>query len=181
MRCWVARSPVSNGPTTCCSTTASSPGFCARDAGKGSDCSGSPSASVSTFATPCRPRWRVAPSRLRSGSRTCVARSEEHTSELQSPMYLVCRLLLTRGPPGSPLFPYTTLFRLKWPNDVLLDDRKLAGILCEGRWQGERLQWLAVGVGVNVRNAVPPAVASRAIALEERLPDVRRKIGRAHV
>src|SRR5437879_6286794 len=35
-------------------------------------------------------------------------RSEEHTSELQSPMYLVCRLLL---PPTSPLFPYTTLFR----------------------------------------------------------------------
>jgi len=55
--------------------------------------------------------------------------------------------------------------RLKWPNDVLLDDRKLAGILCEGRWQGERLQWLAVGVGINVRNAVPAAVASRAIGL----------------
>src|SRR5437763_1030612 len=33
-------------------------------------------------------------------------RSEEHTSELQSPMYLVCRL-----PPCSTLFPYTTLFR----------------------------------------------------------------------
>jgi len=64
--------------------------------------------------------------------------------------------------------------RLKWPNDVLLDDRKLAGVLCEGRWQGERLQWLAVGVGVNVQNAVPPAVARRAIALQERLPDVRR-------
>src|SRR5215210_916003 len=38
------------------------------------------------------------------------ARSEEHTSELQSPMYLVCRLLLRR-PPRSTLFPYTTLFR----------------------------------------------------------------------
>src|SRR5437762_610213 len=37
-------------------------------------------------------------------------RSEEHTSELQSPMYLVCRLLLRRSP-GSTLFPYTTLFR----------------------------------------------------------------------
>src|SRR5437879_5107448 len=35
-------------------------------------------------------------------------RSEEHTSELQSPMYLVCRLL---APPASTLFPYTTLFR----------------------------------------------------------------------
>src|SRR5437763_1975874 len=33
-------------------------------------------------------------------------RSEEHTSELQSPMYLVCRLLLR-----SSLFPYMTLFR----------------------------------------------------------------------
>src|SRR5437762_2640827 len=32
-------------------------------------------------------------------------RSEEHTSELQSPMYLVCR------PRTSPLFPSTTLFR----------------------------------------------------------------------
>src|SRR5437762_2078950 len=37
-------------------------------------------------------------------------RSEEHTSELQSPMYLVCRLLLPHQP-TSTLFPYTTLFR----------------------------------------------------------------------
>ena len=64
--------------------------------------------------------------------------------------------------------------RLKWPNDVLVDDRKIAGVLCEGRWQGDRLQWLAVGVGVNVRNAVPAAVARRALSLHERLPDVRR-------
>src|SRR5437762_2639088 len=40
-----------------------------------------------------------------------IIRSEEHTSELQSPMYLVCRLLLLLHPPSSPLFPYTTLFR----------------------------------------------------------------------
>src|SRR5256885_2157453 len=60
------------------------------------------------------------------------ARSEEHTSELQSPCNLVCRLLLEkkkhltprirtlsplffflmiRRPPRSTLFPYTTLFR----------------------------------------------------------------------
>src|SRR5688500_7811837 len=35
-------------------------------------------------------------------------RSEEHTSELQSPCNLVCRLL---PPPTSTLLPYTTLFR----------------------------------------------------------------------
>src|ERR1041384_6238901 len=40
-------------------------------------------------------------------------RSEEHTSELQSLAYLVCRLffLMIRRPPRSTLFPYTTLFR----------------------------------------------------------------------
>jgi len=64
--------------------------------------------------------------------------------------------------------------RLKWPNDVLLDDRKLAGILSEARWQGGRLQWLAVGLGVNVCNEIPADVAKRAIALRERLPAVRR-------
>jgi len=63
---------------------------------------------------------------------------------------------------------------LKWPNDVLLDDRKLAGILCEGRWQGESLQWLAVGVGINVVNDIPPAVRSTAVALAEVVPYVRR-------
>jgi len=64
--------------------------------------------------------------------------------------------------------------RLKWPNDVLVDDRKIAGILCEGRWQGETLQWLGIGVGVNVANEIPPELAGRAIALNELLPEVRR-------
>jgi len=64
--------------------------------------------------------------------------------------------------------------RLKWPNDVLLAERKLAGILCEGRWHGDTLHWLAVGVGVNVCNAIPAPVARRAVTLEEWLPAVRR-------
>ena len=64
--------------------------------------------------------------------------------------------------------------RLKWPNDVLLGERKLAGILCEGRWHGDALQWLGLGVGVNVCNAIPPEVARRAVALAEWLPAVRR-------
>lgn len=64
--------------------------------------------------------------------------------------------------------------RLKWPNDVLLDDRKVAGILCEGRWKGDALQWLAVGIGVNVANALPPELRDRALALRDILPSVRR-------
>jgi len=64
--------------------------------------------------------------------------------------------------------------RLKWPNDVLLGEGKVAGILCEGRWHGDTLNWLAVGVGVNVRNVIPAPVARRAVALGEWLPGVRR-------
>jgi BirA family biotin operon repressor/biotin-[acetyl-CoA-carboxylase] ligase len=66
------------------------------------------------------------------------------------------------------------LAQLKWPNDVVLDDRKVAGILCEGRWQGETLQGLALGIGVNVVNALPSDLTTRAIALRELVPEVRR-------
>ena len=63
--------------------------------------------------------------------------------------------------------------QLKWPNDVLVDDRKVAGVLCEARWQGGTPQWLAMGIGVNVENEIPGAVADQAIALRDVLPDVR--------
>src|SRR6185437_6769203 len=41
--------------------------------------------------------------------------------------------------------------RLKWPNDVYVEDRKVAGVLLEARWRGSRLDWMAAGVGINVR------------------------------
>ncbi len=40
---------------------------------------------------------------------------------------------------------------IKWPNDVLLAGRKVAGILTETAWLGERLECVIVGIGVNVR------------------------------
>ena len=42
---------------------------------------------------------------------------------------------------------------LKWPNDVLLSGGKVAGILLESSGVGERLDWLAVGFGVNLVEA----------------------------
>lgn len=63
---------------------------------------------------------------------------------------------------------------LKWPNDVLVDDRKVAGILCESRWQGDALQWLGVGIGVNVANDIPAELDDRAVSLRALRPGVRR-------
>ncbi|MBI4926474.1 MAG: biotin--[acetyl-CoA-carboxylase] ligase [Anaerolineae bacterium] len=46
---------------------------------------------------------------------------------------------------------------IKWPNDVLLDGRKVCGILAEAVWQGPTLRALVLGVGVNVApKSVPP-------------------------
>jgi BirA family transcriptional regulator, biotin operon repressor / biotin---[acetyl-CoA-carboxylase] ligase len=64
--------------------------------------------------------------------------------------------------------------QLKWPNDVLLGDRKLSGILCESRWQGETRQWLGVGIGVNVANEIPEELRHSAVALSELRVGVRR-------
>ena len=48
--------------------------------------------------------------------------------------------------------------QIKWPNDVLLTGRKVAGILVESTWIGPELDTLVLGIGVNVLNAsVPPA------------------------
>ena len=40
--------------------------------------------------------------------------------------------------------------RLKWVNDVMVGDRKLAGILVEGESTGPRIDFLVAGIGVNV-------------------------------
>jgi len=48
--------------------------------------------------------------------------------------------------------------KIKWPNDVLLDGKKVCGVLAEAHWSGERIQALILGIGINVaRSAVPPA------------------------
>ena len=47
--------------------------------------------------------------------------------------------------------------RVKWPNDVLIDGRKVAGVLGEGQISGDRMVYLALGLGLNVNNDVTGA------------------------
>ncbi len=47
---------------------------------------------------------------------------------------------------------------IKWPNDVLVNRRKVCGILVEAHWMGTQLQDVVAGIGVNVApSSVPPA------------------------
>jgi BirA family transcriptional regulator, biotin operon repressor / biotin---[acetyl-CoA-carboxylase] ligase len=56
---------------------------------------------------------------------------------------------------------------VKWPNDVLAGPCKLAGILCEGQFEGAVLAAVVIGIGINVHAAEYPAeLASPATSLE---------------
>lgn len=62
-----------------------------------------------------------------------------------------------------PLLPDGVALTLKWPNDLLLDGAKMAGILLDlGGGDGGRMDWLVVGSGVNL--AVAPEVPGRRTA-----------------
>lgn len=59
---------------------------------------------------------------------------------------------------------------LKWPNDVLLGGRKVAGILLESAFAGDGLERVVVGVGLNVNTRfeqAPEEVRLRATSLRE--------------
>ncbi|MEP7343667.1 MAG: biotin--[acetyl-CoA-carboxylase] ligase [Gemmatimonadaceae bacterium] len=55
-----------------------------------------------------------------------------------------------------------TAVQLKWPNDLFVGSGKVAGILTEVRWKDGRPEWVAIGIGINVR---PPSLVAGAAAL----------------
>jgi BirA family biotin operon repressor/biotin-[acetyl-CoA-carboxylase] ligase len=59
-------------------------------------------------------------------------------------------------------------FALKWPNDILADGKKIAGILCETIIKADKIICL-VGIGVNINHDIedfPAALRSRAGSLK---------------
>jgi BirA family biotin operon repressor/biotin-[acetyl-CoA-carboxylase] ligase len=64
--------------------------------------------------------------------------------------------------------------KVKWPNDVLVGGRKIAGILLESASQGSDPQYLIVGIGMNLRAYPPdtefPATSLTALGLHAPLP-----------
>jgi BirA family biotin operon repressor/biotin-[acetyl-CoA-carboxylase] ligase len=61
--------------------------------------------------------------------------------------------------------------RVKWPNDILVDERKVAGMLSELEAEADRVAFINIGIGINVNND-PAPIAPEATSL-------KRLLGRA--
>ena len=75
--------------------------------------------------------------------------------------------------------------QVKWPNDLLARGGKLAGVLVEARWRGDRPDWVAIGLGVNLRppwgvtgSAGLDPAATRIAVLNAIVPAIRAAAGR---
>ena len=59
---------------------------------------------------------------------------------------------------------------IKWPNDILLQGKKLAGILTESSCDAKRIEFVILGIGVNLnfpRERMPEIIRDRATSLME--------------
>jgi len=88
----------------------------------------------------------------------------------ESPAAAVAQLsfaaALAVGEAAAALLPDAARLRYKWPNDVLIDGRKLSGVLLESQASSEgRLDWLVIGMGVNLASH-PEGLEFPAISLE---------------
>jgi len=57
---------------------------------------------------------------------------------------------------------------LKWPNDILIQEQKVGGILCESATDSEGIRWVVIGFGINVNLAssmFPPHLQEVATSL----------------
>jgi BirA family biotin operon repressor/biotin-[acetyl-CoA-carboxylase] ligase len=55
---------------------------------------------------------------------------------------------------------------VKWPNDILVAERKVSGMLAEMEAESDRIKFINIGLGVNVNND-PTPVEQNAISLRE--------------
>ena len=58
---------------------------------------------------------------------------------------------------------------IKWPNDILVNEKKICGILGESVYKGNNPVCVIVGVGLNVNNELPSEISNKAISLKELL------------
>jgi len=88
------------------------------------------------------------------------------------PLALALALALELEGLGRPSRPLPVA--IKWPNDLQVSGRKLAGLLPRLRLRQGRVRWAQLGLGLNGINRVPPGAVALAEALQPAAPTARR-------
>ena len=57
--------------------------------------------------------------------------------------------------------------KIKWPNDLYINDRKAGGILIENIYHGAEWKWAVIGVGLNINQTDFPPELPNAISLKQ--------------
>ncbi|MEX0981460.1 MAG: biotin--[acetyl-CoA-carboxylase] ligase [Bacteroidales bacterium] len=55
--------------------------------------------------------------------------------------------------------------RIKWPNDIISNSGKIAGILIENSWQGREIRQSIVGIGLNINQKIFPVFPYPAVGM----------------
>lgn len=84
-------------------------------------------------------------------------RAEDAFTVTENAALAVCHTLAAFGADG----------RIKWPNDVFVNGKKICGILIENTLSGDRIRRSVVGIGVNVNNPIAPEIRDVATSVRE--------------
>jgi BirA family biotin operon repressor/biotin-[acetyl-CoA-carboxylase] ligase len=57
--------------------------------------------------------------------------------------------------------------KIKWPNDIFVFEKKIAGIITETSITQGKTDWIVVGVGVNINNSIPKFLKNVSISLKD--------------
>jgi BirA family biotin operon repressor/biotin-[acetyl-CoA-carboxylase] ligase len=62
---------------------------------------------------------------------------------------------------------YQISSKIKWPNDVLVCDKKIAGIIVEMFAEHDRTNWVVAGIGININNDIPKNLENISVSLKD--------------
>lgn len=89
--------------------------------------------------------WVAAPGNLNA---TLIFRPAATPAEAAKRSFLAANALFA----ALAIYVPSEKLSLKWPNDVLLSGKKVAGILLESSGTGPFVDWLSIGIGVNLKH-----------------------------